>query len=259
MREILPAATARLRLTEQAVADGMPSEVVLTTVLPLAWPALHRTGGDRFVSAQSGSASGDASRDLCAALAAVGQAGEGEPVTAVLDATEQTPRLQDVLDLSAPFEITVHDGFDYWVAQDEMTEEVQASLEQANESVVPTVPLPARPSAYWCRISQRTYLRWVLPYDEDDATNALARLVAAGEQRLGDGTGSDGRLLGAFRACGLLIPVWEVDPQADPLSYDEPLAALAARLEAAVAVTEPLSPEQRRARNGLLGRQVTLR
>ncbi|MFZ2516513.1 MAG: DUF5926 family protein, partial [Candidatus Lutibacillus vidarii] len=48
-------------------------------------------------------------------------------------------------------------------------------------------------------------------------------------------------------------------PQADPESVDPALAALGERLDAAVATTAPLTGEERRARNGLQTRQVTLR
>ena len=53
---------------------------------------------------------------------------------------EPGPRLQDVLDTSVPFTVTVHEGFDYWLAADtEVTPDVAASLEEANSTVIPTV------------------------------------------------------------------------------------------------------------------------
>ena len=97
--------------------------------------------------------------------------------------------------------------------------------------------------------------RWILGEDEDAATRAMARLQAAGEHTLGEGT----ELLGAFRANGLLVPVIEVDPQAEAATFAEALAALQARYEKALAVEEPLSTDERRARDGLVSRQVTLR
>ena len=59
-REILPAATAVVRVRPERVPDGAPSEVTVATVLPMAWPALHRTDGTVLIGTQSGNASGDA-------------------------------------------------------------------------------------------------------------------------------------------------------------------------------------------------------
>ena len=82
--------------------------------------------------------------------------------------------------------MTVHEGFDFWVGESELDDEAKASLERANESVIPTVKMAAAPSAYWCRIGERTHIRLVLPEDEDVATDALARLHAAGDSALGE-------------------------------------------------------------------------
>ena len=170
-------------------------------------------------------------------------------------ATGDTPRLQDLLDTSLPFEVEVHEGFDFWVDGQELDDEGRASLDRANESVVPTRRMSALPSAYWVRIGERTYIRLVLPDDEDHATDALARLHAAAETSLGDGT----RLLGAFRACGLLVPVFEVPADSDPDVHEDALGAFGTRYAAALASAEPLTAAERRARSGLLSRQVTLR
>jgi hypothetical protein len=150
----------------------------------------------------------------------------------------------------------VHDGFDFWVADaGDLDDAGKESLEQANASVIPTTKLKAAPSAYWCRVGERTYLRWVLPHNEDDATDALARLHAAATTSLGEGT----RLLGAFRSCGLLVPVWDLDPSLVGDDYESEVAQLAVRLDEALAQTGTLSAQERRARSGLLSRQVTLR
>lgn len=255
LREILPAATATVRFAKGKAPDGAPERATVATVLPLAWPGLHRADGTVFIGTQSGSASGDASRDLAQSLLAAASAEQGTPVTTVAPATADTPRLQDILDSTAGFEVTVHEGFDFWVGDSELDAEGKASLERANESIVPTTKMAALPSAYWVRIGDRTHIRLVLGDDEDVATDALARLLAAGESALGEGT----RLLGAFRACGLLVPVWDLDPEKDADAYEDELAAFAKRYAAAVASTEPLTPEERRARSGLLSRQVTLR
>ena len=95
----------------------------------------------------------------------------------------------------------------------------------------------------------------MLPHDEDAATDALARLLAASATSLGEGT----RLLGAFRACGLLVPVWELDASLGGADYESAVAQLAGRLDDAVGQGGALTTEERRARSGLLSRQVTLR
>ncbi|MDV3221048.1 DUF5926 family protein [Intrasporangium sp.] len=255
MREIVPAATATVRFADGRAPEGAPETVTIATVLPLAWPALHRDNGDVLVGIQSGNASGDTSRDIAHAIELAVAAEPGNPVTTLPVSTVDTTRLQDLLDLDAPFEIEVHEGFDFWVADTELDAEGQQSLERANESAIPTVKLASAPSAYWCRIGERCYVRWVLPFDEDTATSALARLHAAGTSALGD----TGRLLGCFRSSGLLIPVWEVDPQAEPESHEDAVAAMKGRIDTAAASTEPLTAAERGARAGLTNRQVTLR
>jgi hypothetical protein len=256
LREVVPAATATVRLAPGAVPADAPQAATVATVLPLAWSGLRRVDGEVLLGLQSGTTTGDASRDLAQVLLATAAAEPGTPVPATPLATAGTPRLQDVLDLDAPFEVTVHEGFDFWVTDaEELDAEGKDSLERANASAIPTSKLHAADSAYWCRIGERTHLRWVLPHDEDAATDALARLHARGASAIGDST----RLLGAFRACGLLVPVWELDATLEASAYEEAVAELATRFGEALAVEEPLTPEERRARAGLLSRQVTLR
>jgi hypothetical protein len=255
MREIVPAATATVRLAGGVLPEGAPTEVTIATVLPLAWPGLHRESGEVLVGIQSGNASGDTSRDIAQAIELAVAAEPGSPVTTLAVSSVDTPRLQDLLDTNESLEVTLHDGFDFWVADAELDADGKESLERANESAIPTVRLDSAPSAYWCRIGERTYVRWVLPFDEDTSTNALARLHAAGESHLGE----DGRLLGCFRSSGLLIPVWEVDPTSEPADFEDAVATMKSRIDAAAADATPLDPGERGAKAGLLNRQVTLR
>ena len=255
MREILPAATAPVTVRPEHVPEGAPAEVTVATVLPMAWPGLHRADGAVLIGTQSGSASGDASRDLAAQLLAALSAEAGQPVLTTPPVTRESPRLQDLLVEDTPFDVTVHEGFDFWVEGQDLEGDAAASLERANETVVPTTRMAALPSAYWVRIGDRTHIRLVLPDDEDAATDALSRLHAAGT----DGLGGDTRLLGAFRACGLLVPVWDLDPSLEAGDYEEELTAWGERYAAALAVEQSLDAEERRARSGLLSRQVTLR
>lgn len=248
LREIVPAATAPLRLR-----DFPDRDVTLSTVLPLAWPAMVRADGKVFLGLQVQSRSGDVSRDLAAALE---QALGAAPGTSVQPTglPGPGPRLQDLL-TDDPLETTLHPGFDYWVeGADDPTGEVAASMERANASVVPTALLEGVSSAYWCRMKARTHLRWVLPEDEGPLLDALSRLAVGG----GLAIGPDTRYVGSFRAHGLLVPVWDAPHDREPGELEEPAVALRARLDEALADSTPLTGEQRRARSGLLSRQLTL-
>jgi hypothetical protein len=249
LREIVPAATAPLRL------KGSDVPVTLSTVLPLHWPGMVTRGGARFLGLQVGSRSGDASRDLAWVLDRVVEADPGSSVTPT-ELPGPGPRLQDLLE-DGPLEVTLHGGFDYWIdgTAAEGDDEVQESMERANAAVVPTAAVPGATSAYWCRMKERSHLRWVLPEDEAPLLDALARLAAAGGLGLGEGT----RFVGSFRAYGLLVPVWDLPHATEADELAEPVAALRSRLDEALAATEPLTTEERRARAGLVTRQLTLR
>lgn len=253
MREVVPAATATARTT----AEHGSRDVVVATVLPMAWPALHRGDGAIMIALQQHAGSGDASRDLADLLLRAIDLPAGTPITSA-PLPEPGPRLQDVLDLTVPFEVTVHDGFDFWAAEGvELPADAQASLEQMNESVIPTRRLTSVESAYWTRMGDREYLRWAVPQDEQDFVDALARLHARRESGL-DG-GEQGKFIGAFRSCGIIVPVWELADGIDPEELESQVGALKSRLDEALAVDEPLSADERRARAGLVARQLTLR
>jgi hypothetical protein len=261
MREILPAATATVTVVvpEGTEVEGraVPAgehEVTLVTVLPGAVPAVHRDSGEVLVALQSRTSSGDASRDIAQALLAGLAAEPGSALSSVRPATADTPRLQDLLKDGQRLEVQVQQDFGFWLGED-ATEEQKEALSQMNDNAVPMQRLEGAPSAYWCLMTGRAYIRWILGEDEDTATRTMARLQAAGEHTLGEDTD----LLGAFRANGLLVPVLEVDPAAEPASHSAALAELQARYEQALASDEPLTAEERRARDGLVSRQVTLR
>jgi hypothetical protein len=251
MREIVPAATAALTLT----GEHAGREATLATVLPMAWPGLVRQDGTVFVGLQVPGGSGDASRDVAHALALALAAEPGTPIApAALPGAG--PRLQDVLDLQAPLDVQVRTGFDFWLDDaEERTPEVVASMERANEAVVPTVRLASVEAAYWCEIRGRNHLRWVVPHEEEPLLDALARLHAAGADTVGEGS----RYVGSFRAHGLVVPVWDLEAGTPADALEDPVAALAARLTQALADTSPLSDTERRARAGLRSRQLTLR
>jgi hypothetical protein len=121
--------------------------------------------------------------------------------------------------------------------------------------VFPTVLLEAARAAYWCRLPGKAHVRWVLPDDEDPALAALSRLAAAGGLSLGEGT----RFAGMFRAHGLLVPVWDLPTSPEATDWESPFGDFAGRYARALEVTGDLEPAERRARQGLLARQLTLR
>ncbi len=251
LREIVPAATAPVRLT----GDHADRDVVAATVLPMAVPGLLRQNGQIMLGLQTPTATGDPSAELGQVLAAALEA-ESPGAIAPRPPQDGGPRLQDLVDTAAEFDVTVHDDFEFWLdADDEPSPDVRASMEQANAAVHPTARLQSVPAAYWCRLGDRDQLRWVMPYDEEPLLDGLARLHAGGADGLGQGT----RLLGTFRAYGRLVPVWDLAEGTTADEVEKPVAALAERLQEAVNQTSPLTADQRRARSGLANRQVTLR
>ncbi len=247
LREVVPAATAPLAITGSNVA------VTLSTVLPNAWPGLVALDGRRFLGLQVASRSGDASRDLASVLQLVLDAVPGT-FLAPAELPGPGPRLQDLLANTA-LDVTVHPGFDYWLQDVEDPDgDIAESMERANSSVVPTARLTSVTSGYWCRMKERAHLRWVLPEDENPLLDAMARLGVAGLS-----LGPDTRYVGSFRAHGLLVPVWDLAHDSEAAALEEPTAALRDRLDEALAESAPLTEDQRRARSGLLSRQLTLR
>jgi len=254
LRELVPAATAPLRLAPELAERTGDRPVTLATVLPMAWPAMTKPDGRIFIGLQRHVQSGDVSRDLAVALLCALDTTPGQPV-AVPALPGPGPRLQDVL-ADGPLDVTLHEGFEFWLDPDAADDpNVKASLERANASIYPTAKLAAAPAAYWCRVPEKAHVRWVLPDDEDRAMDALARLAAGGGLLLGDGT----KLAGMFRAHGLLVPVWDLPRAPEPDDWEAPLAEFAKRYTEALAVEQPLTAAERRSRQGLLGRQLTLR
>jgi hypothetical protein len=249
MREIVPAALAPVKLLKD------DRKVFIVTALPNAIAALHRKDGVILVGLQTPTGSGDASRDVAGALLAALGSEPGDAIGAA-DA-QNTVRLQELLDLSVPFDVEVAEGFDFWFAEgDDLSKEVEESLKELAEDMVETVRIKAPiGAAYWCDFPDRSVVRWVLDTDEEKALDALARLGAAGNLSLGEGS----RYLGAFRADGLLVPVWEVDREKPARGFELSLTVLHRDFDEALAASTPLSSDERRARAGIVGRQLTLR
>ncbi|MEV4051297.1 DUF5926 family protein [Amycolatopsis sp. NPDC049688] len=253
LREFVPSATADLTL-----ADG--GEVTLGTVLPMAAAAFVRSDGRRYLGLQVQTRSSDISRDLGRSLKWLLDAKEGDvlgvPDTTTPPSADEHARLQDLLTPGAELGVTLHQDFAWWLPEDaDATGDVAVSLERANAAIMPTERLGS--GAYWVLAGEKAHLRWVRPEPENLLLQALARLSAAGELGLGEGS----RYAGSFRAHGLLVPVWDLDPEAHAREWAEAKDALGARLETALKSLddEPLNATERRARDGLIGRQLTLR
>jgi hypothetical protein len=254
LREFVPSATAPLALTVET-----DRTVTLATVLPMAAAGLVRADGSAFVGLQVQTRSSDVSRDLARALRWTLEAKPGDVLPVVGSETaaeDDRERLQDMLDAKVPIEPTLHTDFGWWLPEDEEpTGEVALSLERANQAIMPTERIGA--AAYWVDAGDRAHLRWVRPEPEEQLLHALARLHARGELGLGEGS----RYAGSFRAHGLLVPVWDLDREQHAREWTAAADDLGKRLDEAFAslTDTPLTSEERRARDGLIGRQVTIR
>lgn len=251
MREFVPSATAPLEL-------AVEGSVTLATVLPGAAAAMVRGDGQRFVAMQMQTRSSDVSRDIGRSLRWVLSAEPGA-VLAVPDTTSppaEGERLQDLLRPDADLTPELHENFTWWLPADtDPASEMAMSLERANDAILPTERIG--PAAYWVDAGEKAHLRWVRPEPEEKVLKALARLSARGELGLGE----DSRYAGSFRAHGLLVPVWDLDHDAHAREWIEPAKQLGVRLEEALAslAEQPLNSDERRARDGIIGRQLTLR
>ncbi|MEU8223756.1 DUF5926 family protein [Kribbella sp. NPDC048915] len=251
-REIVPAGTAQVELT----GEHAGTVINLVTLLPMAMPGIVRDDESIWIGLQTHASSGDPSRDVGHAITAALRTEPGNPVQ-VGDLMKDGPRLQDLIDTSKPIDVKVHEGFDYWVGEnvEDPTGEVAAGLERANAAAAPTVRLDSVEAAYWTKIGDRIYLRWVLPHTEDTVLDALARLHAAGSSAIVEGS----RLIGSFRALGVLAPVWELPTGTEAADVEKPAAEFATALEKALATEAPLTTDERAARAGLASRQLTIR
>ena len=246
LRELVPAATAPLTV------KGTEKNVLLASLLPMAAPAMVRDSGDIWLGLQVQHNYGDPSRDLGAVLSA---ALEAEPGIVGLTAPPgDGPRLQDLVE-GDRLDITVHEGFDFWVSDVEDDGSFASALEAANGAASPTSRLTQVEAAYWTDVTTKEHLRWVMPEPEGPLLDALARLHAAGRDSLVE----DGRLVGMFRAHGLLTPVWDLPLGTGPEALEDPAEEFASALAEALADDSPLTADQRAARSGLANRQVTIR
>lgn len=245
LREFVPSASAYVRLS------GSDRQLRVCSLLPGAGTGIVRPDGEIWLGLQVPHNFDDISRDLAYVVETALATEPGNPVQ--MDDPGVGARLQDLIDPSSEFEVEVHDGFDYWVAGTDKSAETAELIADANETITPTVRLGSVDAAYWTEMGPHRYLRWVMTHDERPLLDALARLRVGGGDTLGEGS----KLIGHFRAHGLLVPVWEFE--VDAAALEEPAVAFAARLDEALADDSPLTSEQRSARSALTSRQVTIR
>ena len=247
MRELVPSATAPISV------KGTDKPVLLCTLLPMAAPAMVRDSGQLWLGLQVQHNFGDPSRDLAAVLQAAIEADESG-IVGLTDPPGPGPRLQDLV-TDKELKVTVHDGFDFWISDVEEKADLEAALQQANAAANPSERLTQVEAAYWTSVGTREHLRWVMPEPEDRLLDALARLHAAGR----DVIVADARLVGMFRAHGLLAPVWDLPVGTGAEALEDPASTFKEELDAALADTSALSADERAARSGLANRQVTIR
>ncbi len=253
LQEFVPSAVAQVEV------NGTPVELV--TVLPGAGAALVRPedqGGQRLVALQVQSHSHNPGRDLAYALSWVLDAEPGESLQSTV-ADGSQPELASLLDASSTLTIEEHSDFNWWFPEGAaVPPEIRQALSRANDAVLPSekiqVDLPG--SIWWVNPGGgKAHIRWVRPEDnEAQMLTALARIAAAGELHLGEGT----RFAGAFRTHGVVVPVWDLDPSVDAASYADALTTLNAKIEAEYTNDAQLSADERKQLDNIKSRQVTI-
>ena len=189
-----------------------------------------RDSGEVWLGLQVQHSYGNPARDLGAVLERA-LATEEPGIVGLPTDPGEGPSLQDLI-TDTSLDITVHDGFEYWIDDiPERDASMEAALEQANGGVMPTSRLTSVEAAYWTNVGTKEHLRWVMPHPEDQLLDALARLHAAGQDSVAEGS----RFVGMFRAHGLLAPVWDLPLGTGAEVLEEPAARFAADLDEALA------------------------
>lgn len=262
MQEFVPA--AHVTVETAAVGDAPATTVHLSTVLPGAVAAMRRAeaeGGDAFVALQSQRRGDNPNRDLARALAWVATAEPGQSLeVGIADGSE--PALADILAPATEAEIHVEQDFNYWLTENQrQNPQVAATLKQANDSVLPSYRIDAEipGAAWWINPGERAHIRWVRLEEEGPLLDALARVHAAGELNLGEGS----KFAGVFRTHGVLVPVWDLDNSQESGHWAAGLEALESKIAAALAkgaeADAALTADEQKAKQTIISREVTLR
>ncbi|GAC58870.1 hypothetical protein GOHSU_56_00030 [Gordonia hirsuta DSM 44140 = NBRC 16056] len=271
MRAFIASASAQVRWAEGFSAAN---EADFATILPGAGPALVRsrdaaiwgergaTAGDAdgkvtqgIVALQTDPEPADLAGSLAAALTWAAQAEPGSEYRPVPAAGS----LAEIVDPQARLEVVVYNDFTWWFGDDaEVSPQVQAMFERANETIMPTARLTPESGVgapWWVDAGDRAHLRWVRPEDEEQLMKAMARLHAAGRLTMGEGS----RFAGSFRTHGLVVPVFDLDAEMHHEEWYPGLDRLDEWFGEALADESELTAAERSSRAGIIGRQVTLR
>ncbi|MCT1556717.1 DUF5926 family protein [Helcobacillus massiliensis] len=251
MRQLIPSAT----MTARTTAEHGAQEVEIATILPMNWPSCKREDGTVLLGMQATVPGSDVSRGLGQALLSALEADPGTSFAQV-EMTEESPRLQDLLDPEGFGPLEIHDDFEFWIdAGAERTDELDEGLKQANDAIMITRAVDGLDHGFWVDAGPKEHLRWVFDAPEDRVIDAIARLHARRESAITDGT----KFVGSFRADGLTIPVWDLPKGFGADGVAEHAEEFSKRFLEALNTDETLTGAERRARGGVLSRQVTLR
>ena len=178
--------------------------------------------GRILVALQTRSNSADLSHDAGAALlAAIAAKEAGDEGVISIDVREPSERLQDILDLDSFTDMKLEEDFSFWFdPAEEIDESTRRALEQNRDEIIPTEPVPGVPGAYWCEMN-RNFVRFLTDNDE--------------------------------------AKLFELPEGASATDVAPGTQALAKALAEALTVTERLDDKERRARQGLVSRAVTIR
>ena len=239
---------------------GIDRKVNIASVLPGAVAALLRSaedGGEAFVALQTQHRGNNPHRDLAYVLNWVKDAEPGQSLeVGIADGTE--PELTEFLDKDMQEEITVSQDFNWWLTEDQQgNPQVLATLQRANDSVLPSYRVEAdiKGAAWWIDPGEKAHIRWVRQDDENQLLDALARLHAAGELHLGEGS----KFAGVFRTHGVLVPVWDLDNTKEHGTWSAGLETLDKKLDEALAKTDALTADEQKAKQTIISREVTIR
>lgn len=239
---------------------GIDRKVSIVSVLPGAVAALLRSaedGGDAYVALQTQHRGNNPHRDLAFVLNWVKSAEPGQSLeVGIADGSE--PELTEFLDKSTQEDITVSQDFNWWLTEAQQgNPQVMATLQRANDSVLPShrVDADIKGAAWWIDPGEKAHIRWVRQEDEFELLNALARLHAAGELHLGEGS----KFAGVFRTHGVLVPVWDLDNTREYGAWTAGLEALDKKLDAALGNSEALTADEQKAKQTIISREVTIR
>ncbi|MDU0479169.1 DUF5926 family protein [Staphylococcus chromogenes] len=254
LQEFVPSAYAPLKVA------GVDRNVYVATVLPGAGAALVRDeefGGDAFVALQTSRHSNNPHRDFAFALKWLQTAKPGDTLqNAVADGSE--PALTELLSASDTLDVEAKEDFNWWLPEGtSLNPQVAQSMKAANDTIMPSYPVTGSFDgvAWWIDPGEKAHIRWVRTDDEDKLLRALARISAAGELILGEGT----KFAGVFRTHGIAVPVWDLDPAVPVDTYGPLLEALDKKIADLLDDDSELTPEQRRALENIKSRQVTIR